>query len=107
MIPWIERPERHGTGPSRLSKEWPGKGLLNSEEREYQTEVTLEVIWFTAKSLIPVDRPKRPTAIYGISEFKFSPLNKSNVIAGPFKSAGALVQSTIGRRVVHIIFYCW
>ena len=53
MIPWIERPERHGTGPSRLSKACPGKGLLNSEEREYQTEVTLEVIWFTAKSLNP------------------------------------------------------
>jgi hypothetical protein len=54
---------------------------LNSEERKYQTEVTPEVIWPTAKSLITVDSPKRPAAIYGISEFQFNPLNKSNAIA--------------------------
>jgi len=54
---------------------------LNSKERKYQAEVTLEVIWFTAKSLITVDSPKRPTAVCGISEFKFSLLNKSNAIA--------------------------
>jgi len=54
---------------------------LNSEERKYQTKVTPEVIWPTAKFLITADSPNRPTAIYGISEFKFNPFNKSNVIA--------------------------
>jgi hypothetical protein len=54
---------------------------LNSEERKYETEVTPEIIWPTAKSLVTADSPKRPTAIYGISEFKFNSLNKSNAIA--------------------------
>jgi hypothetical protein len=53
---------------------------LNSGERKYQTEVIPEVIWPTTKFLITADSPKRPTAIYGISEFKFNPLNKSNAI---------------------------
>jgi hypothetical protein len=54
---------------------------LSNEERKYQTEVTPEVTWPTAKSLITVDSPKNPTAIYGISGLKFNPLNKSNAIA--------------------------
>jgi hypothetical protein len=55
---------------------------LNSEERKYKIEVTPDGIWPTAKSFITAVNPKRPTAFYGISEFKFNPLNKSKTIAG-------------------------
>jgi hypothetical protein len=54
---------------------------VNSEERKYQTEVTPEVIWPTAKSLITAGSTKRPTAIHGISKFKFNSINKRKAIS--------------------------
>jgi hypothetical protein len=57
------------------------KELEGWETKIFNTEVTAQVIWPIAKSLLKRNGPSAPAAIHGPSGPKFHPSEKSNAIA--------------------------
>jgi hypothetical protein len=57
------------------------KAVERWETKMGNTEVTPQVIWPIAKSLLKRDVPRAPTAIHGPSGLQFHPSKKANAIA--------------------------
>jgi hypothetical protein len=66
------------------------KALERWENKIANCEVTPQVIWPVAKSLMKRDGPRAPTAIHGSSGIKFHPLEKANAIADCLENLFAL-----------------
>jgi hypothetical protein len=61
------------------------KALEHWETKISNAEVTPQVMWPTAKSLLKRDGSRAPASIHGTSGLKFHPFEKANAIADCFE----------------------